>query len=98
MDGDEQDDGRVDHQPVGERIGDLAELGLDVPAAREPAVDLVGDAGDAEDDGRRPAVPAVGRDQERHEDRDQREPQDRQRVRHARERSGDRGGGHRGQG
>ena len=28
---------------------------LDVPAAREPAVDLVGDAGDGEDDRRRPA-------------------------------------------
>ena len=36
----------VDHQPVGERVGDLAERRLDVPAAREVAVDLVGDAGD----------------------------------------------------
>ena len=46
MDGDEEDDGGVDHQPVGERVGDLAELRLDMPAAREPAVHLVGDAGD----------------------------------------------------
>ena len=51
----EQDHRGVDHQPVGERVGDLAELRLDVPAAREPAVDLVGDAGDAEDDRRRPS-------------------------------------------
>ena len=46
----------VDHQPVGERVGDLAEARLDVPAAREEAVDLVGDAGDAEDDPGRPRV------------------------------------------
>ena len=57
MDGDEEDHGRVDHQPVGERVGDLAELRLDLPAAREPAVHLVGDAGVGEDDRRRPAVP-----------------------------------------
>ena len=67
----EQDDGGVDHQAVGERIGDLAELGLDVPAAREPPVDLVGDAGDAEDDRRRPAVAAVGDEEQHDEDRDQ---------------------------
>ena len=29
----EQDHGRVDHQPVGERVGDLPEVALDVPAA-----------------------------------------------------------------
>ena len=39
----EHDHRGVDHQPVGERVGVLAELRLDVPAAREPAVDLVGD-------------------------------------------------------
>ena len=39
----EQDDRGVDHEPVGERVGDLPELGLDVPAAGEEAVDLVGD-------------------------------------------------------
>ena len=57
MDGDEEDDRGVDHQPVGEWVGHLAELRLDLPAAREPAVHLVGDAGDREDDRRRPAVP-----------------------------------------
>ena len=39
----EQDHRGVDHQPVGERVGVLAELRLDVPAPREPAVDLIGD-------------------------------------------------------
>src|SRR6266542_203487 len=38
----QQEDGCVDHQPVGERVCDLAELGLDPPAAGEPAVDPVG--------------------------------------------------------
>ena len=46
----EQDDRDVDHQPVGERVGELAELGLDLPAPREPAVDLVGDPGEREDE------------------------------------------------
>ena len=39
----EQDHGCVDHQPVGEWVGDLAERGLDMPAPSEPAVDLVGE-------------------------------------------------------
>ena len=56
----EQDRGRVDHQPVGERIGELAELRLDVPAASEKAVDLVGHAGDEEDPAGRPARAVVG--------------------------------------
>ena len=51
----EEDHGCVDHQPVGERVGELPETRLDVPAAREEAVHLVGDRGDAEDDPRRPA-------------------------------------------
>ena len=41
----EQDHGHADHQPVGERVGDLAERRLDVPAAGEPAVELVGGGG-----------------------------------------------------
>ena len=57
---DEQDHRGIDHQPVGERVGELAEPRLDVPAAREEAVHLVGDAGDAEDDPGRPAA-AVAR-------------------------------------
>ena len=91
VDSDEEDDCGVDHQPVGERVCDLAELGFHVPAAREPAVHLVGDAGDGEDDRRGPAVAAVGRDEEHDEERDQRQPQDRQRIRDLSERSGDRG-------
>ena len=55
----EHDHRGVDHQPVGERVGVLPELGLDVPAAGEPAVDLVGGTGNREDDRRRPAVPSV---------------------------------------
>ena len=47
MDEDEQDDRRVDHQPVGERVGDPAERRLHAPAASEPAVELVGHARDA---------------------------------------------------
>ena len=47
---DEEDHGGVDHQPVGERVGDLPEARLDAPAPGEEAVDLVGDAGDREDD------------------------------------------------
>ena len=42
----EHDHGDVDHQPVGERVGVLPELRLDVVAAREPTVDLIGDSGD----------------------------------------------------
>ena len=42
----------------------LPKRGLDVPAPREEAVDLVGDPGDAEDDRRRPAVAVVGGEQE----------------------------------
>src|ERR687883_316920 len=38
---DEENDRGVDHQAVCERIHVLAELRLDVPAAREPAVELV---------------------------------------------------------
>ena len=94
VDCDEDDHGRVDHEAVGERVGDPAEGGLDVPAAGEPAVDLVGDPSDCEDGRGRPAVAPVGRDQQRGEDRDQEQPQDRERVRNARQRSGDRTCGH----
>jgi hypothetical protein len=50
---DEQQDHRgVDHQPVCQRIEDAAEVRLHLPAPREEAVDLVGDAGDPEHDKR----------------------------------------------
>src|SRR5262249_35459185 len=59
----------------------LAERRLDVPAPRQESVDLVGDAGDAEDDGGRPRAAAVrGRDQP-DEDRQQKKTADRERVR-----------------
>ena len=79
--GDEQDHRGVDHQPVGERVGDLPEARLDMPAAREEAVDLVCDAGDAEDDPRRPAGRVPGPNQHGHEDGDEREAAEGQRVR-----------------
>ena len=50
-----QDHGGVDHQPVGERVGELPEVRLDVPATGEKAVHLVGDPGDAEDEAGGPA-------------------------------------------
>ena len=67
----EHDDRGVDHQPVGERVGDTAEVRLDTPPAREETVDLVGDPGDGEDDAGGPAVPAVGGEHQHDEDRDQ---------------------------
>src|SRR5581483_2504600 len=78
---DEEQHRRVDHQAVSERVRDLAERRLDAPPAREEAVDLVRDAGDPEDDRRRPRPAAVaGRDQ-RDVDGDQEDAEDRQRVR-----------------
>ena len=82
----EEDHGGVDHQPVGERVGELPEVRLDVPAAREEAVHLVGDRGDAEDDARRPARVVPGLHHEHDEDGDQRQPRDGERVRELRER------------
>src|SRR4051794_9224229 len=78
---DQQQHRGVDHQAVGERIGDLPELRLDVPAPREKPVDLVGHARDPEDDRRWPGVAAVGRRDQPDEDRDQDDPEDRERVR-----------------
>ena len=66
----EQDDGRVDQQPVGERVGDLPEGRLDAPAPREEAVDLVRHRGGAEDDRRRPAPASVRGEEEHREDRE----------------------------
>ena len=77
-----EDHCRVDHQPVGERVGELAEGRLDVPAPREEAVHLVGDPGDPEDDRGGPRVATVAREDQRDEHGDQQEPRDRQRVRH----------------
>ena len=77
----EQDHRRIDHQAVGQRVGELAEARLDVPAPRQPAVDLVGDPGHAEQDraGDRPAL--LGAEHEHDEKRDQRDPEQGQRVR-----------------
>ncbi|HEY6031474.1 MAG TPA: hypothetical protein VIU44_12970, partial [Gaiellaceae bacterium] len=79
---------------VGEWIREGPERRLDVPAPRQPAVDLVGDAGDAEDDRRRPARAAVRGEDQRDEDGDQGQAPDRQRVRQLGERCGDCARGH----
>src|SRR5919108_3231259 len=76
----EEDHGGIDHQTVGQRVGDLAKGRLDFPAPREPAVDLVGDARDAEDDRGRPAVAAVRSEDETDEGGNEKEPEDSQRV------------------
>ena len=91
---DEQDDRRVDHQAVRERVGDLPEARLHVPQAGEEPVDLIGDAGDAEEDPGRPAMRVARLHHEHDEDGDDRETRERQRVRKLRERSGDRGSRH----
>src|SRR5262245_39838662 len=90
----EQDHGRVDHQAVGERVGDLSELRLDVPTPREPAVDLVGDASHPEDDRRRPAVTAVRCEQQDDEDRNQNQAADRKEIRNRCQRGGHYASGH----
>ena len=90
----EQDRRGVDHQPVGERVGDLAELRLHVPAPREEAVDLVGHPRDEEDPAGCPARAVAGADVEHDEQRDQREPEHRERVGELREGCRDGAGGH----
>ena len=60
MHDDEQDDRDVDHQPVGERVGDPAERRFHVPPAGKPPVELVTHARDTEEDGGGPAVAALG--------------------------------------
>ena len=77
----EHDHRRVDHQAIRERIEDAPEVGLDVPATREEAVDLVGDAGDTEDDAGGPAVAAIRGQHQRDEGGDQGKPRDRERIR-----------------
>jgi formimidoylglutamate deiminase len=78
----EQEDHRgVDHQTVGQGIEDSAEVRFHLPAPRKEPVDLVGDAGDTEDDARRPAVTAIRGQHQRNEDGDQGKPRDRERIR-----------------
>jgi formimidoylglutamate deiminase len=77
----QENHGGVDHQPVGERVEDPAEVRLHLPAPRKEAVDLVGDAGDTKDDAGRPAMAAVRRQHQRDENRDQGKPPDRERIR-----------------
>ena len=79
--------GSVEHQAVGERVGELAEARLDLPAASEEAVQLVGDPRDEEDPAGCPARAVVGcAEEDDREERHQREPQHGQRVRDLRER------------
>ena len=89
-------DRRPDHQPVGQRIGELAEARLHVPAAREEPVHLVGDPRDQEERPRPPGSPAVGGEDEGRERRNQRQAEDRQRVRQLRKRRRDGAHGHAG--
>ena len=64
VEAEEQDRG-VDHQAVGERVGELAELRLDVPApGEEPSTWSVSAGGGEEDRGGR-APPAVRAEHER---------------------------------
>ncbi len=76
-----EDDRSPDHEPVGERVGHLSEARLDVPAAREPAVQLVGEGGAREEDPCPPRRAVAGVQVEPREDGDRREAQDRERVR-----------------
>ena len=71
----------ADHEPVGERVGDLPEARLDVPAAREVAVELVGERRGGEEDPRPPRRAVAGVEVEPDEDRDRGEARDRERVR-----------------
>jgi hypothetical protein len=85
----EQHDDDVDQDAVGERVGDLPEGRLDVPAAREEAVDLIGDGRSGEEQPCGPARLAVRREDQHGDDRDHGKPCDRQRVRQRRERRRD---------
>src|SRR2546421_5314315 len=91
----EQDHRGIDHQPVRERVEDPAEVRLDAPAPCQVAVDLVGDTRDAEHDPRRPAVTALGGQHQDHEDRDQHQASDGQRVRKLLQSDGNGTGRHR---
>ena len=91
----EQHDRDVDQEPVGERVGDLAEPRLHVPAPREEAVDLVGQRCRPEQDRRRPAVSVDRPEDQRGVDRDDDQPSDGERIRNLRQRPGDsRSGAH----
>jgi len=84
----QEDHRRVDHQTVGERVGELPEARFDVPEACEEAVQLVRHPGEEEDESRRPARGVTGPDHERDEDGDEDETPDGERVRKLRERMG----------
>ena len=80
--GDEQEQhGRIDHEPVGERVRVPAELGLDSPPPCQDPVDLVGHARDPEHDAGRPGVAAARLRQQDDEQRHEREAEHRERVR-----------------
>ena len=76
-----QDRRRPDHQAIRERIRDLPEARLDPPAAREVAVELVGEGSGGEEDPCPPRRPVAGVEIEPGEHRDRGEPRDRERVR-----------------
>ena len=90
----EQQHRGVDHEAVGERVRELPELGLDVPATREEPVDLIGEGRGREEPGEDVAPLTVGSVQEHDEDRDDEKAQDRERIRQLCERCGNHAGRH----
>jgi hypothetical protein len=76
----QRDQGRADQGLVGDRVGDLAEVGDQAAAAGDLAVQQVGNRGDAEGHARRDPVAGAARQQEQHERRHHDEPQHGQRV------------------
>ena len=73
------DHDREDVEPVGHRVEDLAQHRLLVELAREPAVEVVGEAGDHQQR-QRPRV-LLGAQHEPEEERDAEQPQEAQGVR-----------------
>ena len=69
------DQRRAGQRLVGDRIGDLAEVGDHAAAPGELAVEQVGDRGDAEDEERHDPRPGAAGHQEGHEDRHEHKPQ-----------------------
>ncbi len=78
----ERDQRRRDEELVGDGVEQGAEPRDLVPAARHAAVEPVGEGGGDEDDGGDQDVDAVGGDQEDDDERDQHDPDQRQRDGH----------------
>ncbi len=72
---------RSDHQSVGQRVCDRPEPGLDVPAARQIAVELIRQRGRAKEDPCPPRCRVARFEVQPREDRYRREARDRERIR-----------------